>query len=335
MNHCPAIDVFPLTPMQQGMLFHWLNAPHSGVDIQQLVVHLPEPVDSGRMESAWTWLLQRHDILRAQFVWEQVSEPRHEILSDVRLPFSVEDLRSFSVVEQDTRLKEFLDADRVEGFNLGQAPFMRIKLFQRGDASFVLVWTFHHAILDGRCYPILLKEIFDVYEEPGIGALTRRPAPSLFRRYVEWLHEQDFVRSEPFWEKLLSGFSAPTPLVVDRINSEVGGVQQGEVWEQIDPTTTARLRVVASQYDVTLNTLFMGAWSVLLHRYSGETDIVFGATRACRKSSIAGAEVGHGLFINTVPVRAQVTRDDQVVRVVQSLRLPWLRIRRHVHSPFT
>ena len=321
--------------MQQGMLFHWLNAPHSGVDIQQLVVHLPEPVDGGRMESAWTWLLQRHDILRTKFVWEQVSEPRQEILSDVRLPFSVEDLRSFAVVEQDTRLKEFLDADRVEGFNLGQAPFMRVKLFQRGDASFVLVWTFHHALLDGRCYPILLREVFDVYEEPGIGALNRRPAPSLFRRYVEWIYEQDFVRSEPFWRKLLSGFSAPTPLVVDRINSEVGGVQQGEVWEQIDSTTTARLRVVASQYDVTLNTLFMGAWSVLLHRYSGETDIVFGATRACRKSSIAGAEEGLGLFINTVPVRAQVTPDDQVVRVVQSLRQQWLNIRPHEHSPLT
>src|SRR3989442_14134540 len=111
-----SVDSFPRSPMQQGMLFHQLMEPHSGVDIQQLVVHLPEAVDAGRLEAAWQWLVRRHDILRARFVWEGVEQPRQEVVAEVSVPFVVEDARYLSDPDQHERLRSFLKTDRVRGF---------------------------------------------------------------------------------------------------------------------------------------------------------------------------------------------------------------------------
>ena len=298
------ISSYPLTSMQQGMLFHCLKDPHSGVDIEQLVVHLPEAVDVARLEIAWRWLVERHDILRARFIWDEVALPHQEIVSEVSVPFVVEDARQLTVSAQNDRLTVFLEADRVRGFELDCAPMLRLTLFQWGEASFSLVWTFHHALLDGRCYPLLLKEAFEAYEELGLDGIKDRTTPFSYRRYIDWYLQRNFSESVTFWEKLLAGLSAPTPLVVDRLMPDDRvSYQQGESWESLDSKTTAKLRDIVEQSGLTMNALVMGSWAILLHRYSGEEDIVFGATRACRRSSVEHADDTIGLFINTVPVR--------------------------------
>ena len=159
---CPS---FALSPLQRGMLFHHLTEQHSGVDIEQVVLHLPEKLDVGRLEAAWQWLIERHDILRARFIWEGVEEPCQQVMDEVRVPFAYEDARSLTKAEQDERLKSFLEADREGGFDLNCAPMLRLTVFQWQEASFSVVWTFHHALLDGRSYPILLREAFEAYAE--------------------------------------------------------------------------------------------------------------------------------------------------------------------------
>src|SRR3989442_14541688 len=143
-----SVDSFPRSPMQQGMLFHHLMAPHSGVDIQQLVIHLPEVVDASRLEAAWQWLVRRHDILRARFVWEGIEQPAQEIAAEVSVPFMVEDARHLSEHGQRERLASFLKADRLRGFELDSAPMLRLTLFQWREASFTFVWAFYPALLD-------------------------------------------------------------------------------------------------------------------------------------------------------------------------------------------
>jgi amino acid adenylation domain-containing protein/non-ribosomal peptide synthase protein (TIGR01720 family) len=320
--------------MQQGMLFHYLKEPHSGVDIEQLVVHLPEAVDVPRLETAWRWLVQRHDILRARFVWDGGVQAQQEIVSEVSVSFVIEDARQLPGSAQHDRLTVFLEADRARGFELDCAPMLRLTLFQWGEASFSLVWTFHHALLDGRCYPLLLREVFEVYEELGHDGIRERPAPFSYRHYIDWFQQNDFSKSEPYWKELLAGFSAPTPLVVDRkIPDDTVGSQQGESWESLDSKTTAKLRDIVEQNGLTMNVLVMGSWAILLHRYSGEEDIVFGATRACRRSSVEHADDTIGLFINTVPVRVRLNGEDRAISVVQALRQQWLDIRLHEHTP--
>src|SRR5437870_2492910 len=140
MNSTLVVDRYPLSPMQQGMLFHHLMEQHSGVDIQQLVVHLPERVDAGRLEAAWQWLVRRHDILRTRFVWAGTEQPKQEVVAEVSVPFVVEDARHLSENDQRERLASFLKTDRLRGFELDSAPMLRLTLFQWGEASFTLLW---------------------------------------------------------------------------------------------------------------------------------------------------------------------------------------------------
>jgi hypothetical protein len=334
MNQNPIDDSFPLSPMQQGMLFHFLNEPHSGVDIEQVVVHLSETIDVIRLEAAWQWLAKRHAILRARFVWDDCEEPRQDILVAVSVPFEVEDGRELSKDARHDRLTTFLQTDRVRGFELNSAPMLRLTLFQWRDAAWTLVWTFHHALLDGRCFPILLREVFEVYAELAKGEIAARPAPFPYRRHIDWLRQQSFASAELFWNELLAGFAVPTPLVVDgQIPEQAVVYRQGEAWATVDRATTTRLRTLAEAHGLTVNSLFMGTWAILLHRYSGEEDMVFGATRACRKSSVANADQTIGLFINTVPVRVRLRRDDTVLSVCQAVRRQWLDVRPYEHMP--
>jgi amino acid adenylation domain-containing protein/non-ribosomal peptide synthase protein (TIGR01720 family) len=329
------LDSFPLSPMQQGMLFHHLKDPRSGVDIEQLVVHLPEFVAAPRLQAAWQWLVHRHDILRAEYVWDD-DQPLQNIVSEVEVPFTVEDARHLSEPDQHSRLQSFLEADRKLGFELNCAPLLRLRLFQWSDAKFSLVWTFHHALLDGRSYPVLLREVFNVYAELENGGIVERPAPYPYRRYIDWLQQKDFSIAESYWKGLLNGFTAPTPLVVDKlIRLEADIYTQGESWERLDKAATAQLRILAERHGLTMNSLVMGAWSILLHRYSGEEDIVFAATRACRKSSVPHADDTVGLFINTVPVRVKVSGEEQAISVCKRIRSQWLEMRPYEHTPLS
>jgi len=334
MNRNHITDTFALSPMQQGMLFHHLKEPHSGVDIEQLVIHLPEEVDLVRLQAAWQWLVGRHDILRTQFIWESVEEPQQRVLAEVIVPVIYQDASGLAEVHQHERLRTFLELDRLRGFELDCAPLLRLTLFQWSEALFSLVWTFHHAILDGRSFPTLLREVFEAYEELAEGQISIRPVPPSYRRYIEWLKGQSFVAAESFWKERLKTFSTPTPLVVDRrVSSDEDVYQQGEAWQHVDPATTLELRRLAKAHDLSVNSLVMSAWAILLHRYSGEEDVVFGATRACRKSSIAGADETVGIFINTVPVRVQLRGDQSALSILQSVRQTWIDIRPYEHTP--
>ena len=333
MNRISLPGTFPLSPMQQGMLFHYLKEPHSGVDIEQIVVHLPEKIEARRLEMAWQWLVQRHDILRTKFAWEG-NETQQEVLPEVRVPFVVHEERGLSERVRDERLREFLQADRVRGFDLSEAPMLRQTLFQWGEESFSLVWTFHHALLDGRSYPVLLREVFEAYAELKTRPISQRTEPFPYRRYIEWLQEENFDAAEVFWKKQLAGFTAATPLVVDRQSPpDTETYQQGEAWEKIDASVTSALRNLAKTHDLTLNAVVMGAWAILLHKYSREEDIVFAATRAARKSSVPNADETIGLFINTVPVRVQIKDDDALISVFKDVRKLWLEMRPYEHTP--
>jgi len=314
------------------MLFHWLKEPHAGVDIEQLVVHLPEEIDPAKLKSACEWLVSRHEILRARFDWENIERPQQEILDKISAPFFLVDAEGGSEAEKQAGLQRFLGEDRIRGFELQTAPLLRFTLFRWAPFSFSLVWTFHHALLDGRCFPVLLRELFETYERPISEAPADDPGDSAFRQHVDWLQKQDHAQNGRFWRDYLDSFRAPTPLVVDHKPAEVEFPQR-EAWEHLDAQTTSRIRHFALSNNLTMNSIVMGAWSILLHRYSGETDVVFGATRACRKSSGAEASGAIGLYINTIPVRVKLSEDRSVLTLLKDLRSQWLALRAVENTP--
>jgi len=314
---------YPLTPLQQGMLYHALSAPGSGVDIEQMVCALHEPVEPHRLRQAWEEVIARHPILRTAFRWE--TTPLQEVAARVEVPWSEIDLHG---EDGEAKLKEYLRQDRATGFAMDRAPLLRLRLFRFEDHDFRLVWTFHHALLDGRSFPIVLREVFARYDGGTFGEMPRP-----YREFIDWLAARRPEESEPFWKERLAGFSAPTPIPIEHVGHCTTDPSQGEADILLSASTTAQLRHFSETHNLTLNTLVQGAWAVLLSRYSGEEDVVFGATRACRRGTFEGTYDMVGLFINTLPVRTRVSAGVELLPWLQELRAQWVAMRPHELTP--
>ncbi len=318
---------YPLSPLQQGMLYHALSEPCSGVDIEQLVMTFHEPIDIEKMIVAWNAVIARHGILRTAFRWDG-AEPLQQVEPMVALPFS----RDESLPADDAAFQRWLQADRERGFQMDRAPLMRLTHFTGNREETRIVWTFHHALLDGRSFPIVLDEVLAFYADP-LGAAPSLPRP--YRDFIEWQVGRSTHASADFWRDKLRSFHSPTPLPVQGLDGVAEKRTQAEAEIILNPAQTTVLASFAAAESVTLNTLVQTAWAILLSRYSGEEDVCFGATRACRHSTIPGAEDAVGLFINTVPVRAEVSATKTIAALVRELRQLWIDIRPHEHTPLS
>ena len=208
-------DIYPLSPMQQGMLFHTLYAAEGGVYVVQRAFTLRGNVDVDAFVKAFQDVTDRHPILRTGFVWERREQPLQVVREKVRLPVESHDLRGISPAEQLVRLAEFLDADRRRGFDLARAPLMRLTLFRLQDREYRSIWSSHHLLLDGWSTPPLLKELFTLYEAHVAGAEARLERVRPYGEYIGWLQKQDATKVEAFWRERLRGLRAPTPFGVD------------------------------------------------------------------------------------------------------------------------
>ena len=330
-----AVETYELSPMQAGMLFHAVSGGDPGIDIEQVVAILHEPLDEAQFVRAWQRVAERHPVLRSRFRWEGVAEPMQDVVDRVQIPVERSDWRALAETERQHRFQALLDQDRARGFDLGQAPLMRLALVRAAEREHWVVWTFHHALLDGRSYPLVLREIFAFYEAFSRGDDADLPLPRPYREHIEWLRKLDLGAAKSYWQGVLSGFRAPTPLVVelDREAEYVTGQVWGSHKIRLPTPITTALRERARQASVTLNNLLQGAWALLLHRYSGEPDIVFGATRACRRSGVAGADDMVGLFINTLPIRVRIDPEARLAPWLQQLRAQQVALREYEHTP--
>ncbi len=324
-------DILPLSPMQQGMLFHSLYAPDSGVYVEQTTCTLRGPLDLAAFRRAWQQALARHAALRAAFVWEEVDEPLQVIQRQVELPLTVEDWRELPADEQAARLEALLADERRNGFDLAEAPLLRLTLLRISDNAHRLVWTHHHLLLDGWSVPLLLGEVFAAYEALRQNQPLRLPPARPYRDYIAWLVAQDSEAAERFWRGELAGLRSPTPLVVDRTTAV--GDAQGEAKTQLSAETTAALHTLARQQRLTLNTLVQGAWALLLSRYSGEAEVCFGTTVSGRPADLNGAEGMIGLFINTLPLRLPTPADAPLAEWLREVQRRATTLRQFEHSP--
>jgi amino acid adenylation domain-containing protein/non-ribosomal peptide synthase protein (TIGR01720 family) len=303
-----AADIYPLSPMQQGMLFHSLYAPAAGMYIEQLSCVLRGGLDVAAFVAAWRAAAERHPVLRTAFVWENLNEPLQVVRPDVSLPLDERDWRGLSRAEQEGLLESLLSEDRLRPFDLGRAPLMRLALARTDDDARHFVWTHHHLLLDGWSAALLLREVLADYESLRRGEEPALRCPPHFREYIAWSRRQDASKAESFWREELKGFTRPTLLTTGR---PAGGLREGppkvsKREARLTPEETGALRAFARASQLTLSTLVHGALALLLARYSGEEDVVFGTTVSGRPPALAGVDEAVGLFINTLPVRVRV-----------------------------
>ena len=177
-------DIYPLSPVQEGILFHTLNAPESGVYVGQYTCKLAGDLQVKAFQSAWEQVLARHSSLRTVFLWDGLDEPLQIVRQKVELPLLEQDWRGLASAEQEKRLEEFLKCDRAQGFDLAQAPLMRLNLIQLSDNIYQFIWSFHHLLADGWSIPIIWNEVFAIYTASCKAQhLTLKPPPSLPRLY--------------------------------------------------------------------------------------------------------------------------------------------------------
>ena len=329
------VDSYELSPTQEGMLFHGLLGEGTGVDLEQIVCSIRGAFDEEAFVAAFHAVAARHPILRTRFDYEGVDRPAQEVVDAVEIPVERLDLTGVGPSDRASRFDEALRRDRARGIDLTHAPCMRLIVVDCSPDEHRVVWTFHHALLDGRSFPLVLREVFTRYDAAATGPVPPRPAPRAYREYIELLRGLDLASAESYWRDRLSGFTTPTPLVVDRAATDEQRTDdiQGVSERRLSHEQTTALRELAASRGVTLNTLVQSAWAILLHRYSRETDVVFGATRACRRSTFPDADEMVGLFINTLPLRVKLEPEAGLDELLQEVRAQQVELREHEHTP--
>jgi amino acid adenylation domain-containing protein/non-ribosomal peptide synthase protein (TIGR01720 family) len=330
-------DVYPLSPMQQGLLFHTLLDAASGVYVEQFCCRVHGKLDLSRFQSAWQRTVDRYPALRTSFRHEGLRQPLQIVHRQVAIEWVQQDWRELSHEEQGKELDAFLHEDRQRGFNLSSPPLMRLAVLTIAADSFQIVWTFHHLLLDGWSVPIVLNEVLAAYESLGGTGRVQPVSSRPYRDFISWHRRQDLEEASQFWRRALKGFEAPTPLTVDSPHSQQAGEASPheEHGIELSKASTDALRSFGRQHQLTLNTLVQAAWALLLSRYSGRDDVLFGATVSGRPSSLSGVESMVGLFINTVPVRVRVRRSEPLVNWLQTVQGEQLEARDYEYCPLS
>ena len=324
-------NIYPLSPMQQGMLFHTLYAPQSGVYFEQMTCELEGDLDRDAFRAAWQRVMDRHGVLRTAFDWQNMDEPVQVVLRGLSLPLHEEDWRDVPGEEQGARLDAFLASDRERGFDLATPPLLRLALFRTADRRHRLVWSHHHLLLDGWSMPILFGEFFALYGAGKRGEAVDLPEPRPFAGYVGWLAGQDLGSAEAFWRPELAGFTAATPLGLELSRPRELSAREiyGSRQRTLDPAVANALEEQARRLRVTPSTWLLGCWSLLLSRLSGEDDVLLGTVVAGRPPELPGVEEMVGLFLNTQPVRLRVDPEANFESWIQEAQ-EWL----HEARPF-
>ncbi|MCI0495000.1 condensation domain-containing protein, partial [candidate division KSB1 bacterium] len=324
-------DIYPLSPMQQGMLFHSVYTPEKGVYVEHISCAIHGKVNVAAFEQAWQQAVDRNPILRTAFVWEGVDEPVQVVHKQVGLPIERLDWRKVASEQQVIQRNQFFKSHLDQGFDLSEAPLMRLALIQEADDRYRFSWTHHHLLVDGWSMPLLLNEVFSIYESLNNGKAFQREPSRPYRDYIAWLQQQDQAKAEQFWRSYLKDFTAPTPITVDRF--QPGGQDDyGTERLLLSQQSSNALNDLSRQHQLTLSTLMQGAWALLLSHYSGEDDVVFGATVSGRPTDLPGAESMLGLFINTLPVRAKIAPDKSLLSWLKEFQTQLTELRQFEYS---
>ena len=310
-------DIYELSPAQNGMLFHDRLAPGSGVYVVQFVCTLEGDLDEASFEKAWGRVAARHAILRTAFHWQELEKPLQVVNRHVQIPFTHADWRGMEAAERASRLAQVLAADRRRGFELDYAPLMRYALYRTSQRAYEFVWTFHHILLDGWSTSLVLREVLISYEYIRRGSSPVLVSARGFGEFIGWLQDQDSIKAADFWKGMLNGYSVPSALPPgSRRGGDGDSPASASQRHEFSADTTGRLQSLARGNQITLNTFVQGAWALLLNRYSGQEDVVFGVTVSGRPAELSGVETIAGMFINTLPLRVAI---DPTAKL-----LPWL-----------
>ncbi len=314
-------QVLPLSPMQKGLLFHYLDHVSSDQYVVQMSWKYNGRLDVGRYQEAWQRVITENDSLRTCFVWEGLDEPVQCVIKKPNLNWIVEDICSQTLDLQEY-LGRWMTLDRERRFDLRQ-PAYRLALIQYGPEEWTVVWSYHHILLDGWSLPLLLNRVHDVYDSSIKAVSPKRNTSLSFELYIRWLISKNRTEAEGFWKTYLANVIEPTPLPMDisRKSFEVHQPIRKQQIEtlQLDLDFTRRIATFVRQTQISLNTLIQFAWGKVLQVLNDADVTVFGMVVSGRGSDLPKTDLITGLMINTLPLIMRWNTDQSVTSYLKDL----------------
>lgn len=325
-------DIYPLSPMQEGILFSCLYNEKAPLYMEQLSYRTKYPaLDPGLVRSSIDKLISRHDILRTVFLYENLERPMQVVLKKQKPIWSFEDLRDRT--DKDEYIRHFKKKDRQLPFDLRNDSLLRVAIFQIGKDEYEFVWIHHHLLMDAWCEGILIQEYYAIYNYLSKGIEINLPPPQPYNTYINWIEEQEKEDATAYWRNYLSSFEKCTSLPVKppENDKQLPGEKKMQQF-LFDTMTTASLGMLAARYKVTVNTIIQCVWGILLSRYNNTRDVVFGIVVAGRPSAIPHVDSIVGLFINTIPVRIRFNEGSSFSALVKEVQLQALESELYQHK---
>ncbi len=313
-------DIYPLSPLQEAFLYHSITDRSSSAYFSQLSYEVSGRLDAALFEDSLAHLFDRHSILRTAFVYEGLKQAYQVVIKDRRAEFHRRDLRDLDAAAQAQFFEEFSAREKRRNFDLTKDSLMRIHLFSTAEGRYRVYWAFHHILFDGWSFTKVINEFGYIYSCLEAGQQPDLPPALPYKRFIQWLRRQDKAAAMEHWKQQLAGYEQRATLCPSYPPQTEGSTQQGEYFLHLGPARSQHLAQMATQQRVTLNTLILGLWGLLLTRHNDRRDVVFGKISSMRPPEIKRIDSMVGLFINTLPVRIRYgaeTRLGDLLRQIQ------------------
>jgi len=301
--------IYPLSPLQEGILFHYIQNNKSEAYFEQTAYHIEGVIDYKLFDRAFKLLIEKYDVLRTAFVFKKVDAPKQVVLKERSSSAFVMDISDLNQQEKDQYIEYFSQKDRNNKFDLTKDPLVRFSILKLSDKSNVIIWSFHHIILDGWSVGMLLKDLMGMYNSLIEDTKCDIMVDSSYSFYVEWLKKQDREAGVKYWKEYLKGVDQQSTIYGLNTKSEEYNLKESTIVlsEQINNS----FYDLSSNYKVTLNSIFQTIWGIFIQKVNDSSDIVFGSVVSGRSPEIENVESLVGLFINTLPVRIKTGKDEK------------------------
>ena len=326
-------SVYPLSPLQEGMLFHSIYEEATGTYINQFSCDFYQ-LDERSFAKAWGYLQQNHTILRSAFFYKEMATPFQVVYHDAPMPIERLDFTDLQGSALDRKIQAYLKQDRAKGFDLGQPPLMRASLLKVDNDQYKMVWTNHHIISDGWSFPLIIGEFLEAYQCYLTGKRLPIVPIDKYEDYIKYLRTKDIHAQQRFWEDYLADIQEGTllPFVDSQQERNTGSFDTQRLTLRFSDDLKQRIQSYATEHHLTVNTIMQAAWSILLSYYTGKKEVVYGVTVSGRPTDLPNAAERIGLYINTIPLCAHLYGEEKVIDFLTNLQHGHSEAREYQHS---
>ncbi len=310
-------SIYRLTPMQEGLFFHYLKDENPALYFEQLTMNVEEELNPDIIQKSFNYLTQKYDVFRTLFIYKNIENALQIVFKNMESKVSYQDISNYTEIEKEKYIEKVKKQEIDRGFFITKEKLVRLSFIKVRVNEFKMIWNFHHIIMDGWCLGIILKDFFEAYGSLALGKEIKHIPVTEYKNYIEWLEKQDKEFALRYWKNYLEEYAQPAkPL---HMRKKDKGYAKEEYLFSLDKDTTTDLKNIAQRNQVTLNSVFLSVWAILLQRYNNSDDVSFGSVVSCRPTAIEGIEDMVGLFINTLPVRVKSGKEITFIELLKKV----------------